>query len=61
MDELVKNQFEKHDILLKEISKVKDNELAISILKALNAYCLAVYKVNCARMESIVNHIAMLS
>ena len=55
MDELVKNQFEKHDILLKEISKVNDNKLAISILKALNAYCLAVFKVNCARMDNIIN------
>ena len=61
MDELVKEQEQKHTELLKEIQKVEDNKLAISILKALNAYCLASYKVNCARMESIVNHIVMLS
>ena len=57
MDELVKNQFEKHDILLKEIQKVNDSTLAISILKALNDYCLAVFKVNCARMDNIVDNI----
>ena len=55
MDELVKNQLEKHDILLKEIQKINDSKLAISILKALNEYCLAAYKVNCARMDNIIN------
>lgn len=57
MDELVKNQMDKHDILLKEINKVEDNKLAISILKALNEYCLASYKVNCARIENVVDNI----